>query len=105
MILVESLTYNVETEKTVRRLIESTSHYWKPQLVIIDRGTAFTATLFEDFCTTCNVTHTKVATATPRANGQAERINSVIISALGCDTKEIDCDEWDITLMEVQCGL
>lgn len=40
-----------------------------------DRGTCFTSEEFQEFLQVNNVKHIKVATASPQANGQVERIN------------------------------
>jgi len=44
-------------------------------VIVSDRGTAFTSKDFEEFLKTHNIKHIKVATGSPQANGQVERIN------------------------------
>lgn len=57
-------------------------NYSKPYRIISDRGTSFTSEAFENFLREESVGHILIATATPRANGQVERFNRVIIPVL-----------------------
>lgn len=49
------------------------------------------------------IQHVKTAVRTPRANGQAERVNRTILSAIRCSTK--DAKEWDTTLSNIQWSM
>lgn len=53
-----------------------------PTRIITNRGTAFTATNFQEYCTTERVEHILITTGVPRRNGQVERINRIVISVL-----------------------
>lgn len=92
--------------ETVKFLKEFISHYGKPFRVITDRGTAFTAHLFEEFCKEFDIMHVKVAAGTPRGNGQIERLNKTILS---CLSASLDCESgdrlWDEKLHDVQWSL
>ncbi|KYB29884.1 hypothetical protein TcasGA2_TC031567 [Tribolium castaneum] len=67
--------------------------YGKPRVVITDQGSCFTAAKFREHCDQNQVTHVKVAVATPRANGQVERLNRSILSVLMTGTLEDNL--WD----------
>lgn len=43
-----------------------------------DRGTSFTSNEFEEFLKEDNVRHVLIATVSPKANGQVERINRIL---------------------------
>ncbi|XP_070855109.1 uncharacterized protein [Drosophila suzukii] len=49
---------------------------------ITDRGTAFTANVFQEYCKVNNIQDLLVATGVPRGNGQVERINRIVITIL-----------------------
>lgn len=63
----------LETQKAI---------FGNPSQIISDRGTAFTSSEFSEYCTKENITHHLITTGLPRANGQVERINQVIIPVL-----------------------
>lgn len=53
--------------------------YSRPLRLISDRGSCFTSREFEEFLNEQNIQHIKIATASPQANGQTERINRTIL--------------------------
>jgi len=53
-----------------------------PNSIITDRGTQFTGTTFWDFCDDRGIVMKYVSVAHPRANGQVERANGMIIDSL-----------------------
>lgn len=83
---------------------EVVNTYGRPVKIITDRGVAFTSEDFETLCSELNIEHVKVATATPRANGQVERLNRVIISSLGTTTNN-EGHDWDKRLLDVQWAI
>ena len=56
--------------------------YGTPKILISDQGSSFTSKKFQLFCKQNNIRHIINAVATPRANGQVERLNSTILGAL-----------------------
>lgn len=92
-------TGSEETIETLKRLM---SHYAKPRRIISDQGTAFTSGMFKEFCTEYEITHVKIGAGTPRANGQIERINSVILNCLPTITEDTEHHDWDRKIYEVQ---
>uniref|UniRef100_A0AAG5DQZ0 RNA-directed DNA polymerase n=1 Tax=Anopheles atroparvus TaxID=41427 RepID=A0AAG5DQZ0_ANOAO len=59
---------------------EVTAIFGAPGRIITDRGTAFTAKKFEDYCRENNISHTKTSVGSPRANGQVERSNRTVLN-------------------------
>jgi len=77
--------------------------YGAPAIVISDLGSSFTSKRFKRFCAQNNITHIKNAVATPRANGQVERLNRSILSALMATTLEEEL--WDRQLLATQFAI
>lgn len=70
--------YDVKSTKTIEvihKLEDYFQNYSRPLRIVSDRGTAFTSTEFETFLNNNNVVHVKIATGSPKSNGQIERIN------------------------------
>ena len=89
--------------EVIRRLREYFRAYSKPKRLVSDRGTAFTSHEFKDFVDREIIQHILVAVGTPRANGQVERMNRVIVPALA---KIVDCPrKWDKGLETVEFAL
>ncbi|GIY13489.1 reverse transcriptase [Caerostris darwini] len=51
-------------------------------IIISDRGSAFTSKAFNDYCTEEGIQHLQIATGVPRGNGQIERIHRTLIPVL-----------------------
>jgi transposase InsO family protein len=103
--VVLKATKDVTATETVYHLAEFVCNYGKPKRLITDRGTAFTAAVFEQFCRDQNIVHVKVSSKNPRSNGQAEIINGVVVRCLAMTTEEEEDRNWDLKLMEVQWSL
>ena len=93
----------VKSTKTIpveNFLLEIFQVFGVPRRIICDRGTAFTAKRFADFCQSKGIKCVLNATATPRANGQCERFNRTILSAIRTTvTKE---EAWDKCIGDVK---
>lgn len=74
-----------------------------PKRIISDRGSCYTSKQFEEYCKNLNIKHVLNASATPRANGQVERYNRSILSAL--TTSMTDEAKWDEEVAKVRWGL
>lgn len=95
----------VDSKETILCINDFIFHYGKPIRIITDRGTAFTANIFETFCKDHNIQHIKIATATSRANGQAERLNRTIVASFSSISIGLDCLNWDMKIGEVQWAI
>jgi transposase InsO family protein len=72
-----------------------------PKRIISDRGSCFTCKKFVDFCNELGIKSVLNATATPRANGQVERMNSTILHSLASSLEEGE-DKWDRNVSKIQ---
>lgn len=73
--------------------------------LISDRGTAYTSKLFADYCRINGIRHSLNAVRTPRANGQVERQNQSILSALRSLVQREDRRDWDEHIHTVQWSI
>lgn len=77
--------------------------YGLPKKFITDRGSCFTSKLFEEYCRDQGVQLVLVSSRHPRANGQVERVHSVVMAAL--ITEGSGPDGWDQDLPRIQLYL
>lgn len=91
-----------QTQPTIKFMYEFMSHCGKALRVITDRGTAFIAQVYEKFSEYHNIRLINIASASPRANGQVERANNMIISRLATSTETSEGQDWCSTLFDVQ---
>lgn len=75
-------TKSTSAQEVISKLEVQRKSFGNPVNIISDRGTAFTAQEFENYCLDQKINHVKITTGLPRANGQIERINSIIIPVL-----------------------
>jgi transposase InsO family protein len=94
---------STKTRFVVKFLTEVISTYGSPFRIITDKGTAFTAKKFRQFCEAHQIHHVEVAVATPRANGQVERLNRSVLNALSTTSKSEDT--WDAVVNKVQFAI
>lgn len=80
-------------------------YYSRPRRIISDRGSCFTSREFSEFMSINNVTHIKVATGSPQANGQVERVNRVLKAILSKTSNPIDHSNWCSKLSEAEYAL
>jgi len=66
---------STSTREIITALKDYFRAYSRPKCIISDRGSCFTFKDFEEFMEEYNVKHIKIATGSPQANGQVERIN------------------------------
>ena len=69
-------------EEVIRKLDQQQSIFSNPRRFITDRGSAFTSTVFDEYCTKNNIEHIAVTTGVPRGNGQIENVNGVVINCM-----------------------
>lgn len=75
-------TKTTNSREVIECLKHYFTHYSKPKKIVSDRGSAFTSAEFLEFVTEYGVQHVKIATASPQANGQVERVNRVLKAML-----------------------
>lgn len=108
LVLVDNFTkfvvlYAVENtgaEALLDRVKLFVNSYGLPRKFITDRGSCFTSKLFDEYYRERGVQLVLTSSRHPRANGQVERVHSVMMAALmteGCDE-----DEWDLSLLKVR---
>lgn len=91
---------NVKTVVTLRCLDEFVTEYGLPDVLISDRGTAFTSGKFEEFCTKNGIRHVLNSSRHPQGNGILERANRTITPVIL--TKMKSENKWDEDLKKVQ---
>lgn len=94
---------NTKTTPVINALRQLFAVFGQPLRVISDRGTSFTSKEFENFAQLHGIQHVKTAVRTPRANGQAERMNKTLLSALKCSTA--NDKDWDQNLYKIQWSM
>ena len=75
-------TKSTTTKEVIQKLDAQKKIFGSPSNIISDKGTAFTSQEFKDYCHTENINHFLITAGLPRANGQVERINAIIIPVL-----------------------
>lgn len=76
--------------------------YSRPRRIVSDRGSCFTSLEFSEFLLNNNIEHVKVATASPQANGQVERINRIINLMISKISEPIQHSDWYKLLTKVE---
>lgn len=90
LVVVDAFTkftwiYPVKTTKcaeAISKLQQQQEIFGNPVRIIADKGSAFKAEEFESYCKERDIHLHLITTATPRGNGQVERMNGVIIPIL-----------------------
>ena len=72
-------TKSTSSDEAINHLRKQSTIFGNPRRIISDRGTCFTSESFENYCKEERVRHVLVTTGVPRANGQIERINRILI--------------------------
>lgn len=96
---------STKSQISIRALKEYFSIFGVPRRLISDRGSSFTSSAFKKFMTDKGIKHVLNAVATPRANGQVERYNKVIVDALTAKSVGSADNIWDEHLPDVQWGM
>ena len=73
---------STKTEEVICCLNNYFVTYSRPQKIVSDRGSCFTSEKFKEFVSQFDIQHIKIATLSPQSNGQAERINRIIVPML-----------------------
>lgn len=96
---------DTKTKWVIKALEQLFSLFGVPSRIISDRGTAFTSHRFGAFVRESGVKHILNAVATPRANGQCERVNRTLLSSLAATSAGAPEDEWDHYVKRVQSAI
>lgn len=94
---------NTKTAPVINALEQLFAVFGQPLRIVSDRGTSFTSKEFENFVKQHGIQHVKTAVRTPRANGQAERMNKTLLTALKCSTS--NDKDWDRQLLKIQWSM
>jgi len=81
----------------VKRFVDT---FGLPGRLITDRGSCYTSGVFEEYCRQQGIRLVWTSSRHPQANGQVERIHSVVMATLR--TAGVDSDGWSELLPEVQ---
>lgn len=97
-------TKSTTTKEVVDKLTVIEATFGNPEKLVSDRGAAFTLEDFREYCTARGIHHLLITTGVPRANGQVERLNIVIINVLAKMSLEKP-DQWYRQVPRVQLVL
>lgn len=75
-------TKTTSTNEVLDRLVKQSFVLGNPRRIISDQGTAFTSKDFADYCKKEGIEQVLITVGIPRANGQAERVNRILIPLL-----------------------
>lgn len=75
-------TRTTAANEVIMRLKNQSVAFGNPVQIISDRGSAFTCEEFNKYCQDENIKHFLITTGLPRANGQVERLNAIIVPVL-----------------------
>ncbi|KAJ8706078.1 hypothetical protein PYW07_010855 [Mythimna separata] len=89
--------------ETIKHLKDIISQFGNPSRIITDRGKAFTSRYFKEFSEEMQFKHILNAIASPRSNGQVERVNRTLINGLNT-MSDSECT-WDDHLSDVVWGI
>lgn len=98
-------TKTTNSAEVIQHLRQYFQNYSAPRVLISDRGTAFTS---QEFCTFMNdndVQHVLIATGSPQANGQVERMNRTITPMIAKLHNNNVQKKWYQVLPEVEFSL
>jgi hypothetical protein len=102
------LLYPVKTTRAkhvVRALKDLTKNFGAPHRIISDGAKSFVGKVFTNFCRKRKIHHYVNAPSVPRANGQVERYNRTLLSALATMGADVDDDQWDENIDNIQLGM
>jgi transposase InsO family protein len=97
-------TTNIDSKSSIRAVNHSVSLFGAPTRIIADQGRCFASKEFRDFCDSKNINLHLIATGSSRANGQVERVMSVLKSMLTAVETSAD-KSWQDALGEVQLAI
>lgn len=75
-------TKSTSSAEIISHMRKQSVSFGNPRRIISDRGTAFTAVAFENYCNKEGIQQVRSTTGIPRANGQVESVNRTLIPLL-----------------------
>ena len=89
---------SLEAQETANVIFkEIITRHGCPTKILTDRGTQFTASLFDAFCKKLGIKHPKVSSLHPQTNGKCERFNRFLKASLATVINEGQTN-WDLLL-------
>lgn len=111
LVVIDNLTKYVKlyavhgtgADPAIKALKDFVLNYGVPRRIISDRGTAFTANAFENFCQQRGIVHSLISVRHPQSNGQVERVNATLVTTLQANMTSDRT--WDRCITEVESHL
>lgn len=75
-------TKSTTARETIECFVRQQKTFGNPCRIVTDKGTAFTAKEFQDYCQEECIKHVTITTGVPRGNGQIERVHRTVIPVL-----------------------
>lgn len=95
-------TKTTSTREVIICLKNYFEYFGSPFRLVSDRGTSFTSGAFREFLESLDIKHVLVATASPRSNGQVERMNRFLTPILAKLTDDQIRKDWSTVLRDVE---
>lgn len=96
-------TRKIDSENVTKALKNSISLFGSPTKIIADQGRCFASNDFKQFCNKHQIDVHYIATGAPRANGQVERVMSVLTNML--TAIEITERSWQDAVADIQLAI
>lgn len=98
-------TKTTNTKEVILALKDYFRSYSRPKFIVSDRGSCFTSEDFAKFMEEYNIKHIKIATGSPQANGQVERVNRIVGPMIAKLTDIENGLHWDAVIEDVEFSL
>lgn len=98
-------TKTTNSKEVMKALRDYFANYSKPRVIVSDRGSCFTSQEFKNFIHEQNIKHVLTAIGFPQSNGQAKRINRILILMLGKLVNKAEGKQWYTLLQEAEYAL
>ena len=113
LVVIDSFTkftrlFTVKTtasKEVIHHLKEYFNSYSRPSAIVSDRGSSFTSEEFQEFLRENDIRHVQIATGSPKANGQVERINRIIGPMLAKLSEKSSGRHWYKVIEDVEYAL
>ncbi|RWS04318.1 hypothetical protein B4U79_11157, partial [Dinothrombium tinctorium] len=92
-------------KQTIQAINSIIEQMWVPDRIVVDRGTAFKNRAFQEYCAEHSIQLIFNSTANPRANGQVERVNRVLVPLLASLCRNPEMRDWDIQTVQAAIAL